>query len=268
MNQEMIFIKLGGSLITDKSKKESPRPHIITAIAHEIKDFLKEGLSVDLLIGHGSGSYGHWEAMNYNTRVGVTTQSQWFGFTRVSAAASRLNKLVVGIFLRVGVPVFSLQPSASIDADSGMILEFNTQPIRKCLEYNLIPLIYGDVAFDRTRGGTILSTEDLFAYLTPVFKPTRIILLGNAPGVFNNEGNIIPSITPHNFAEVAQWLYGSNNADVTGGMADKVQRMVDLVQLHPNLKVHICSGSKPGTLTKIIRDPSYSAGTLISYSLR
>ena len=266
MKQELIFIKLGGSLITDKRKRETPRPHIITSIAQEIRTLLDDFPQFNLLLGHGSGSYGHWEAMNYGTRTGVSTQHQWQGFARVGAAASRLNRLVVDIFLKAGLPVLSLQPSASIRAESGAILEYNTQNIRQCLLHNIIPLIYGDVAFDISWGGTIFSTEDLFAFLTPKLKPTRIILLGNAAGVYNNQGQVISKITPLDFSEIEHHLHGSKYTDVTGGMADKVNRMVGLVKSHPNLKVQILSGQKSGNLIHTLKDNTYSPGTTICYS--
>ena len=264
MKQELIFIKLGGSLITDKRKRETPRPRIITSIAQEIRSFLDSSKDVALLLGHGSGSYGHWEATNYNTLTGIETSHQWRGFARVSAAASRLNRLVVDTFLKVGVPVLSMQPSASIDSKAGIILEYNTQNIRNCLTHELIPLIFGDVAFDRSRGGTIFSTEALFAYLTPIFQPAHIILLGNAPGVLNNQGHLIPKITPLNYKEMEQHLHGSKYTDVTGGMADKVKLMVDLVKIYPDLKVHILSGTQSGILKQTLLERTFNAGTLIS----
>ncbi len=266
MNQELVFIKLGGSLITDKRKRETPRVHVIKSIAEEIRNILDDCAKVNLLLGHGSGSYGHWEAHKYDTRTGVSTLQQWQGFARVSAAASRLNRLVVDIFLEADVPVLSLQPSASIDANAGEILNYNTLNIQRCLQHKLIPFVYGDIAFDKMRGGTILSTEDLFSFLTPILKPTRIILLGNAPGVFNNQGQVISKITPVNYPEVAKHLYGSRYTDVTGGMADKVNRMVGLVKLFPNLKVQIMSGIKSGNLIHAMMDTTYSLGTVICSS--
>jgi isopentenyl phosphate kinase len=264
MKQEIIFIKLGGSLITDKRKRETPRPHRIENIARTIRDFLQNSPHTHLLIGHGSGSYGHWEATKYDTRTGVATSHQWQGFTRVSAAASRLNRLVVDIFLEVGVPVFSLQPSASIDADSGVIQHFNTRNIMKCFEHHLVPLIYGDVVFDKSLGGTILSTEDLFAYLTPIFQPNRIILLGNAPGVYSHQGQIISKITPTSYHRIETYLHGSKYTDVTGGMADKVKCMVDLVISNPSLEVRIVSGKNSETVFQILANDAYTTGTTIS----
>jgi isopentenyl phosphate kinase len=264
MKQEIIFIKLGGSLITDKRKRETPRPHRIENIARVIQDFLQNSPHINLLIGHGSGSYGHWEATKYETHTGVTTSHQWQGFTRVSAAASRLNRLVVDIFVEVGVPVFNLQPSASIIADVGVIQHFNTRNIMKCFEHQLVPLIYGDVAFDKTLGGTILSTEDLFAHLTPIFQPSRIILLGNAPGVYSQQGHIISKITPTNYHRIETYLHGSKHTDVTGGMADKVKSMIDLVTSNPSLEVRIISGKNSETVFQILTNDSYTTGTTIT----
>ena len=37
-------------------------------------------------------------------------------------------------------------------------------------------MIYGDVVFDRLLGGTILSTEDLFAHLAAHLQPARLLV--------------------------------------------------------------------------------------------
>jgi isopentenyl phosphate kinase len=264
MDQDITFIKLGGSLITDKRKRETPRPHLIASIAKGIRRYLDQNTNSCILIGHGSGSYGHWEATQYDTRTGVSTPHQWRGFARVSATASRLNRIVIDIFLKAGVPVLSLQPSASINTQSGIISEYNIQNIQHCFIHNLIPVIYGDVAFDQSLGGTIVSTEDIFSFLTPVLNPSRIILLGNSPGVYDNQQQIINQITPQNYPEIKQFIHGSKYTDVTGGMADKVRRMVSLVEKHPNLKINIMSGRQADDVVHALMGNTQTPGTIIS----
>lgn len=266
MTKKIIFIKLGGSLITDKQKRETPCQSIIRAIAEEVKAFLDTHSDIHLLLGHGSGSYGHWEATKHKTQTGAATKQEWQGFTQVSAAAARLNRLVVDTFLTADVNVLSLQPSASIYTQNGMVKEYNIHPIKKCLKHNIVPLIYGDVAFDQVRGATIVSTEVLFSYLAPILKPDRIILLSNAAGVYNNHGKIIHKITPSNYPKIAQHVHGSYYTDVTGGMAAKVNHMLTLVRSQPNLIVHICSGIEPNNLTKILVDQFSPIGTMICRS--
>ena len=45
-----------------------------------------------VILGHGSGSFGHVAAAKHGTIKGVSGPSQWLGFCEVSDAASRLNR--------------------------------------------------------------------------------------------------------------------------------------------------------------------------------
>ena len=76
-------------------------------------------------------------------------------------------------------------------------------PIRAALSNGLLPVIHGDVAFDEIRGGTILSTEDLFAHLAHQLHPQRILLAGLEAGVwadFPAHKHLLAEITPGSFA--------------------------------------------------------------------
>jgi isopentenyl phosphate kinase len=126
-----------------------------------------------------------------------------------------------------------------------VITSLTLEPIRAALDHDLIPLVFGDVALDEVRGGTIVSTEDVFRYLALHLRPERILLAGIEPGVLTRwpEGDMIPAITPE--TQLVS-LGGSHAADVTGGMANKVQEMVRLVEAVPACAVQIFSGEAPG----------------------
>ncbi len=263
-SSRLVFVKLGGSLITDKRQQATARHDVLYRLAREVRAALDADPGLRLLIGHGSGSFGHWEANAYRTHEGVRTAEEWHGFARVSAAALTLNRLVVESFVGADVPLLSLQPAASVCARDGEIVTLETGPIRRALASGLVPLIFGDVAFDEVRGGTILSTEDLFAYLVEILEPTWVLLFGNAPGVFDGDRRVIPLITPANFGTFQEHVHSSASTDVTGGMADKVHHMVDLVTRFPQLKVRILTGLEPDHLRRALLDPDgVSAGTLI-----
>ena len=53
-----VFLKLGGSLITDKTQKRTPRREVIRRLADEIATERSENSELHLVIGHGSGSFG------------------------------------------------------------------------------------------------------------------------------------------------------------------------------------------------------------------
>jgi len=251
----VVFVKLGGSLITDKMHAYTARHDDLARLAGEVRQALDAVPDLTLLIGHGSGSFGHWAARPYGTRQGVHTRTQWRGYAEVAAAAARLNRIVTDAFLKAGVPVLSVQPSASARCHYGALKYLDTHPIHAALAQGLVPLVYGDVALDDVRGGTIISTEDIFLYLADELCPAHILLLGEVPGVLGPDGVVVPRITPADLPTLREALAGSGGVDVTGGMADKVSRMVELVQRHPETCVHILSGTEPGLLTRVLLPP-------------
>lgn len=261
--EETVFLKLGGSLITDKARPATPRRRLIRRLAREVGLALQETPDLRLLIGHGSGSFGHQVAARYGTQQGVQTAAQWRGLAEVAAAAARLNRIVADAFLEAGVPVLCLPPSASARCRDGGLLYLETRPIVEALTRGLVPLIYGDVALDEARGGTIVSTELLFTYLTPMLRPTRILLAGAAAGVLDGEGRVIPHITPGELPALRGVLGGARETDVTGGMADKVTRMAELVAGQPGLEVRVFSGLRAGQVYRALTDPDAAIGTRI-----
>ncbi len=236
------LLKIGGSLITNKKQRSTLRPEILEQLAKEIRFALDEQPNLRLIIGHGSGSFGHFEANEHNTINGVSTKEQWQGFASVSRIAAELNYRVASAFADNGILVFRVQPSASAIAREGMIQTMEIQPIIRAVDNGLIPLVYGDVAFDDILGGTIVSTETVFRYLTSKLPVQRILLLGEVDGVYDNHGDVIPQITPKNFEDIQLALKGSDGVDVTGGMLTKVQDMLQLAMQAPYPDVFILNG--------------------------
>jgi isopentenyl phosphate kinase len=135
------------------------------------------------------------------------------------------------------------------------VTDWTLDPIRNALKAGLLPVVYGDVAFDRTRGGTILSTEDLFDYLARQLRPRRILLAGLEPGVwadYPERKRIIPEITSANIGEVLPAVKAADAVDVTGGMASKVAQSLELVEAIAGLDVLIFSGAESGALRRAL----------------
>ena len=243
---ELIFLKLGGSLITEKDKPHTARRVRIRALAQAVVRALHECPHIRLLLGHGSGSFGHVEAAKYGTRSGVHTTEEWRGFAEVWRAAQSLNRLVMDALHDAEVPAVAFPPSAGALALDGKIARWNEKPIAAALNAGLVAVTYGDVAFDTSRGGTIVSTEEVFAYLAPILKPRRILIAGEEPGVwadYPERTRIIPLITPEDEPKLRPALGGSAATDVTGGMFSKVQAMLALVKLLPSTEVLIFGGT-------------------------
>jgi len=254
-NSRLLFLKLGGSLITDKSCPHTVRFQVLTRLANEIHNAKKENPDLHLVIGHGSGSFGHVPAKKYGTRQGVRTETGWQGFVDVWREAAALNHHVTKTLSETGLLAIAMPPSGSVVAYDGEISSWDLSPIISALEAGLLPVIYGDVVFDKIRGGTILSTEDLFTYLANQLTPSRILLAGREPGVWSDypESEILlTDISAHNIAQINPFLEGSSNTDVTGGMASKVQQSLELVQRTPGLEISIFSGESPGVVQRAL----------------
>ena len=261
-----IFLKLGGSLITDKDKPYTARRDVITRIAREISAALQTNDQLELLLGHGSGSFGHYAAKDYGTRDKVSNQQEWFGFQKVWYAAHSLNQIVIEEFNNAGLAVISLPPSAAVLADDRAVAQWTTAPLKTALENKLIPVIFGDVIFDRHLGGIIYSTEDLFQGLLPIFHPDRILLAGKEAGVWEDypkNTKLIPEIRAAQFDNVQAKIKSSESIDVTGGMASKVQLMVDIVKEHPQTEIKIFSGEEPENIFNVLTGSNL--GTTIKY---
>jgi len=258
------FLKLGGSLITDKANAQTIRPDLIQRTAREIAEALDERADLSLVIGHGSGSFGHTMAKQYGTQNGVRGHDGWRGFARVATVAAKLNQIILESLDEAGVPVFRIQPSASAVSSYGRLESMSVRPIEVALREGLAPLVYGDVSIDEQQGGTIISTEALFAYLAPVLKPHQILLAGDYDGVLDSDGKVIPLITPKSLPEIDQMLGGSAWTDVTGGMAGKVRAMLDLCGQTQGMSVHIFSGHEPGQIRQSLVAEYVDIGTKLS----
>ncbi len=265
MEQKLIFLKLGGSAITDKTRQATARADVIRDVARQVAQARRADPTLQILIGHGSGSFGHFAAKKF----GFGARDNWRAYAETGAAAARLNRLVTDLFLAADVPVVALQPSASARCRDGALIDLAVAPIQAALASHLVPLVFGDVAFDETRGMAIASTEMLFAHLAPILTPTRIILAGIVDGVFtadplqNPNAELIREITPANFARIEAQLRGSHGVDVTGGMIGKVRTMLALVERQPRVQAQIVSAVRANGIAHILAGEEPAVGTCV-----
>jgi len=266
---ETVFVKFGGSLITDKTREAVPRLDVIARLAQEVRDALDAKPDMRLILGHGSGSFGHFAARRYAVHAGLAGQRDWMGLAQTSAAAARLNRLVADACLQAGVPAISFQPSASARRAGGRLARMAVEPILEALAHGLVPLVYGDVAFDADQGTAIISTEDIFLYLSDKIVPSRVLMLGVVDGIYDADplghpdSRRIAVITPETVHQIRAGLGGSHGIDVTGGMLGKVSTLLPLIQKHSGVVVHFFSGEIPGRLRDALAGDGKPFGTVL-----
>ena len=267
-----LFLKLGGSLITDKARRETARVDVIRRIGAEIREALAVERQLRLVLGHGSGSFGHYAAQEHRLAEGIGPGGDWRGYAETAASAARLNRIVVDVLLEQGVPAIAFAPSATAQARGGRLVEMSWEPIRAALERGLVPLVYGDVGLDEAQGACILSTEEIFAYLARHLQPDRIILASDVEGIYSSDPQrdpgapLLARVSPAEWPRLQARLGGSPAVDVTGGMLGKVRRMVELVQTQPSILVHFLSGERSGAIMEALLNRPYRGGTVLGFS--
>ncbi len=252
MARDIVFVKWGGSIITDKNRPLTPNTAMISRLAAELKPLLSE---YSILLGHGSGSFGHWAAREF---AKLKDKNPQLYAVKVHAVAARLNQIVVDTLADHDLPAFQFPPSA-------IIFSRDDNPSRLCLgalgevlRAAYLPVTYGDAVPDAKRGGTIFSTERVFFTLNSSLKPRRIVLITSVDGVYTADplkdpnAERIPEITPENFPNIRKSLGGSHGIDVTGGMLSKVETMLALVRTSPWLESVVITSAEKGHMSAAI----------------
>jgi len=265
---ELVFLKLGGSLITDKTRPYAARFDQLRILAEEVRSALSSTPGLQLVLGHGSGSFGHYAVKEYlpstASPLPLGERHGGEGFAEVWFRASQLNRYVMEALHEVHIPCMAIQPSACIVSKNGVVERWDISPIESALNAGIVPVIYGDMAFDSVKGGAVLSTEILMFYLAHCLKPKRILLAGMEAAVwadFPARRQKVGNVTPSSYQALARNVGGSHGVDVTGGMKSKVEEMVALVEQIPDLDVQIFSGEEPGNVAHALKGAVL--GTLI-----
>lgn len=261
------FLKLGGSVLTDKTRPEVLNVKVLQGIASTISEHLQSPTALPLLIGHGGGSFGHHWADRYGTQHGVHDKQGWEGVVRVSDAMGRLNREVVACLISAGVDAISVQPSASAIAEAGALRSMNVDAVGAWLAAGLVPVVFGDVVADRQQGVAIVSTEAVFAFLAPRLHAAHIVLVGEeavytADPRHDRHAERIPLIDPFNIAHVLEQTGTSHGVDVTGGMTSKVRTMWRLATTLDGLVIDLV-GPDAQALHTVLRGGPNATGTRI-----
>lgn len=262
--KELILIKLGGSVITDKSKHFFAREANIAKLAGEIKSALKLS-KARLIVGHGAGSFAHIPASIYGTKEGLINNKSLFGMGVTEEAAKALNQIVVKKFINKKIPTYAFSPGSFLISNAKVYSKSYIEPVEKALEIGIVPIVYGDVVLDRKIGFTIFSTEKILSILAKELLKDykiRIIYVTDVDGVLDEKGKIIPQITEVNFGKLKTSITGAKGVDVTGGMLHKVEEALLLVK-NIGVKTQIINGIKATRLKRAILGKVVE-GTLIS----
>jgi isopentenyl phosphate kinase len=251
----LIILKIGGSVITEKGSISRARDAEINRISNEIAAFRKDSDSQVILV-HGAGSFGHPQAMKYRLNEGFDAQGAYLTHTSVKI----LNSRVVDSLNNTGVHALPVHPLSACLLENGKLIEFQLGQIKVMLEKGIVPVLHGDIVMDRTKGASVLSGDRIIPYLAISLKASKIGAGSDVEGVLDEKGAVIRKITSFSFLDLKKSIKGSGSTDVTGGMLGKVSEMLELAG--KGVDSRIFNASRKGVVSRFLYGED--VGTLIA----
>ncbi len=241
MKQGIDIIKIGGSVITDKTtyKKLNEKSLI------DLLKVLKEWKNPYILI-HGAGSYGHILAERYSIKYGYKNEGQIDGLLQIRQDMNDLTNIIIKMMRKLDIRGMGFQTSAiCVTNDIEQSITCNLSAIKHALNLNLVPVLSGDVSFDEKKHFTILSGDKLIGELAKNLSVNRVLFLTDVDGILRKtkEGtlDVIPLM---NKEEIMGWkpenTGETKKVDVTGQMIGKLQQIKEMINFVD--KIYILNG--------------------------
>ncbi len=244
----MILIKLGGSVITDKSQYKKFNQERTARLCEEIA---RSGRSC--IIVHGAGSFGHVLAKKYRIQDGLADYGQVSAAAMVHHDAMELGMLVTAELMKVGIPAASFAPGNCFVLDDGELIVTDDEALRRQARIGIMPVTFGDVVMDRKKGFAIVSGDQMMEYLATVFEPERVIFVSDIDGLYtanpkqHPDAEFIPEVTQETLDAVGT---EADVADVTGGVRNKMEAMLRMCSSERDCV--LVNGTVPGRLLSVL----------------
>ncbi len=240
----MIIVKLGGSVITDKTNYRIFHKEETARLAAEIANSRKQ-----VVIVHGAGSFGHVLAERFQLQHGLREKGQVEGAARVMEDVRYLNLQVIRTLNDQGLFSISIPPSAAAQLDAGKLVSLDTDKFRAALLLNLTPVTFGDVVLDKSRGFGICSGDKLIEHLAKTFTPERIIFCADVDGIYDCDPSLNPEAKRFDLVDestLRDLPRTQKCADVTGSIFGKLESMLHISSYTKDCMV--INGNAPGRL--------------------
>jgi isopentenyl phosphate kinase len=233
MSREMIILKFGGSVITDK-KKEIP-----TINQDNLKRIgsILSNHSQDFIIVHGAGSFGHPIAKKFDLANGLNSNpNQRKAIEETREQVLELNQILCSNLNKRDIQTKTIIPSQTMKTNGPRsIKEVPIELFDEGLETGKTPVTFGDVTEDNLQGICILSGDVIMEELVKHYKPRMSIFVMDYPGVFDRnptdkDAHIIPEVTLQTLKMLKQENTHKGTTDVTGGLIGKLECAIEMAK--------------------------------------
>ncbi len=229
MDKPLVIIKLGGSALTDKTRIYTPRIPVIHNAAKQVAEIRKTS---SVILVHGAGSYGHIPVKKYGLQHGLKSPKQLIGLSSTKFKLLEWESLLDEIFLKHRIPVIPFLASDFVVTDNGRIVSAELKPLVSLLRLGCVPITGGDIVPDIRNGFSILSGDQIAAFIAIRLKATRLVYAVDVDGVFNanpsldSKAQLLETLTPFSVAGLVSKATSGTTPDVTGGMTGKLRESI------------------------------------------
>ena len=243
----MLLIKLGGSIITDKNTPRSRNGPLTEELLGQLSS--AEG---PIVLVHGGGSFGHPPAMAYDLQNGYKDPSQSKGIAIVSHAMRELSQLMMERCFSAGLSPVSLPGGIISRCSGGEIIDLEKDLFDRVIDLSLIPMTFGDVAFDDELRFCIVSGDQLMVRLTELYHPSKAIFVTNVDGIYDRDPKDPGAKLMDKLKDDRKGaIQGQVGSDATGGIHRKKMSMLKIADA--GTPAYLINGNHPERLAKVIR---------------
>ena len=258
-----VLVKLGGAAVTNKSELETLDEDTLSSV---IRQIAKVHRSRRLVVVHGAGSFGHFQAKEFGVQGGSLEDPRVVrGFAETRASVTKLNTKIVDALVREKVNAVGLSPCAFWDSRGCSAA--SVEIIRGLVGRGFVPVLHGDAIACGDRS-VILSGDKIVADLAEVLRPKVVLFLSNVNGIYNKppscEGAIlIPRIEvfPNGWSCVGI-EFESAAHDTTGGMRGKVEEAAAIAL--GGVDVVVARAGSEAALVALRGKGDFEDGTLVT----
>jgi len=249
-----VVLKLGGSVITDKT---SGRPRMRPGTLRRLVEEIRIARPAKLIIVHGAGSFGHPIVEQTGIDRGLHGLAGRLAWAETQCWQNVLDVEVAATLGRAGIPAVPCQPSAMAVLSGGRLRRMDLEAVKGLVGLGLVPVLYGVPAFDRTRGCSILSGDQIAPFVADRLGFDLVVHATDVDGVFEADPGLEPAaghferIDRRSWPAIHRALRRSNAIDVTGGMLGKVTELVTWARR--GVRARIVDANIPGRVRDALR---------------
>ncbi|TFG13498.1 amino acid kinase [Candidatus Thorarchaeota archaeon] len=271
MSNDLTVLKLGGSLLTDKSKPYTPRMAVMKSVCEEIRQCINDELLGSLILIQGVGSFGHPPVLEHHLHMGFKGPKQLLPLSDTQSTVGKFRAMLVEQLQQADIPVCLMYPSSMVVAERMKMTRYFFEPLRGFLSIGMVPLLGGDILIDSVMGFTVGSGDQLAVLIAKELKAKKIIFASDVAGIFDSDPKTNPDAELYSEIDIGEVertveeMGKSTVIDASGAMKGKLKSLIPARPLlEAGLEVSILSMMESGNLADYLKGNTSTSTQIVS----